>query len=83
MVSNRTGIPLQVMHFNQQMQQTFDDQAGGATHPHGSGSRHLDIPAGETCGHHTFAHTTGPGLSLLPLTGLAVSSGSATLGSTA
>ena len=53
MISNRTGIPLQVMHFNQQMQQTFDDQAGGATHPRGSGSRLLDIPAGEnTCSHH-------------------------------
>ena len=46
MVSNRTGIPLQVMHFNDRMQQTFDDQAGGATHPQGAAPRHLDIPAG-------------------------------------
>ena len=44
--SNRTGIPLQLMHFNEGMQQTFDDKAGGATHPNGAAKGRLDIPAG-------------------------------------
>ena len=54
-VSNLAGVPLQLLHFRDaEMSETFDDQAGGATHAPalakgGAAAGQLDVPAGTPC----------------------------------